>query len=244
MKESKTIFDSDDEEKCPLCNGKEWIQGEEGFIECECRQRKINFKKALDKLKKSGVSDVFAEKTLSNFDSTWHPKITKAGGKVKNYISNFTNNKGKIENSVGFCGQTGSGKTHLAIGISSLLLKKGIGVMYFPYESEIKKLKQMVMDEKYQEEIEQYKTADVLLIDDLFKETWTNADVSIIFEIINYRYFNAKPIIFTTEKSLMEIIERDEALGSRLLEMCFEVVSLKGKELNYRLYKNRFKLEE
>jgi len=61
-----------------------------------------------------------------------------------------------------------------------------------------------------------YKNARVLLIDDLFKGSISKSDINIVFEIINHRYFNNLPVIVSTEKSFEELIEIDEAVGSRI----------------------------
>ena len=42
-------------------------------------------------------------------------------------------------------------------------------------------------------------------------------------------------MVISTEKSLEELMEFDEAIGGRIIEMCIKsLVTLKGKELNYR----------
>ena len=70
----------------------------------------------------------------------------------------------------------------------------------------------------------------ILLIDDLFKGSITGSDINIMFEIINYRYLNGLPLIVSCEKSIEEIINIDEAIGSRLYEMsCDYAISLSGK---------------
>ena len=79
--------------------------------------------------------------------------------------------------------------------------------------------------------------ARVLYIDDFLKGKLTEADVNIMYELINHRYMNNLPIIVSTEKSLDQILEFDEAIGSRIIEMCRKyIIDLQGKELNYRIY--------
>ena len=82
-----------------------------------------------------------------------------------------------------------------------------------------------------------YKNCKVLLVDDLFKGSITGSDLNMIFEIINHRYFNNLPMIISSEKGRDELLKIDEAIGSRILEMCGEYnIELKGNRLNYRLY--------
>ena len=79
----------------------------------------------------------------------------------------------------------------------------------------------------------------LLIIDDIGKEyakkangwSWTQEKT---FEIINRRYEDLKPIIFTSNASLEEIAERlDPAIASRIKEMC------KGIHCNWEDYRSR-----
>ena len=162
------------------------------------------------------------------------------------YIKDFEEIQNTRQNSVAFIGQVGSGKTHLSISIALNLLERGIGTVYMPYRDEIMKLKQNMMDEEvYQRSIDTFKKAKVLLIDDLFKgdfnrfqgkETMNESSVRIIFEIINYRYLNNLPIIISCEYNADKLLDADEAVGSRIIEMTKNyLVEIEGRENNYRL---------
>ena len=103
----------------------------------------------------------------------------------------------------------------------------------------ITSIKQNMMDKVYYNKIMgRYKSYRMLLIDDLFKGSISKSDVNIIFELVNYMYFNNLPLIISSELSVNDIIEVDEAIGSRLIEMCGEcLVEVRRKRLNYRIYK-------
>jgi DNA replication protein DnaC len=153
------------------------------------------------------------------------------------YVKEFDNLKDAKNNSIAFLGQVGSGKTHLSIAIANELMKKNIGVLYMQYREAIIQLKQCIMDEEnYNREIDKYKNATVLLIDDLYKGKTTDSDRNIMFEIINYRYLKSSPIIVSSELTVDAIIDIDEAIGSRIVEMCKgHIFEFSGQELNYRL---------
>lgn len=210
------------------------IQDDGTAKECECRALRV----AEEKLKASGVSEEFRKKTFDNFDYERSIEVMEAFMKAKSYSKNFEEIRVTRKNSVMFIGQVGSGKTHLAIAISNLLLDKGIGVIYMPYRDSITNLKQSILDaENYQREINKYKNAQVLLIDDLFKGDVTASDIKTMYEIINYRYFKSLPIITTSENTVDDLIKIDEAIGSRLYEMSKNYVAeMTGKKLNYRIY--------
>ncbi len=210
------------------------IQQDGTAKECECRSLRI----AEEKLKASGVSEEFRKKTFDNFNYERSVEVMEAFMKAKSYSKNFEKIRVTRKNSVMFIGQVGSGKTHLAIAISNILLDKGIGVIYMPYRDSITNLKQSITDsENFQREISKYKNAQVLLIDDLFKGAITKSDINIMYEIVNYRYFKSLPIITTGEKTIDDLIEIDEAIGSRLYEMSKNYVAeIAGEKLNYRIY--------
>ena len=92
--------------------------------------------------------------------------------------------------------------------------------------------------------MDKFKNASVLLIDDLFKGKVNDSDINIMFEIINHRYLNNKPIICSSEFGKDDLLEFDQATGSRILEMSKDYLVeigltreelTEGKTINYRL---------
>ena len=221
--------------RCNKCRDMMFIMQDDGTAKpCECRAIRI----AEDKLKASGVSEEFRKMRFENFDYSKSKETMIAYSTAKSYSNKFEELRVARKNSIMFCGQVGSGKTHLAMSIANILLDKGIGVIYMPYRSSITNLKQSITDEEnYQKEVNIYKNAQVLMIDDLFKGKITESDINIIYEVLDYRYFKSFPVIVTTEKSVEELLKIDEAIGSRLYEMSkSHLISLKGEKLNYRIY--------
>lgn len=153
------------------------------------------------------------------------------------YYQDFENIKDTRGNSIIFSGNPGCGKTHLSIAIANNLMSKKKKVMYMPYRDMIINIKQnMLNGELYAKILNKYKKAEILLIDDLFKGQISKSDINIMFEIINYRYMNNMPMIISTELSIKEIIEIDEAIGSRIYEMIKGyTIEIIGSENNYRL---------
>lgn len=157
---------------------------------------------------------------------------------AEKYVEDFLDIEKKTRNSILFSGQVGAGKTHLGIAIIQELIQKGIAVSYMPYRTAVTKLKQNIVNDEavYEKELNQYRKARVLFIDDFLKGKITESDINMMYEIVNYRYMNQLPMIISTEKSLKELIQFDEAIGSRIIEMSREhVVVFKDKSLNYRL---------
>lgn len=206
-------------------------------------------------LSRSGISEEFLKIGFKEFDTNRkHETVVKAKDIAIDYFKTFTEIKSDQENSIVFLSKNtgtkktgiGTGKTHLSIAIANNIMKVyGIGAIYMPYRDVITKLKQNMIDEVYyQNEVARYKLAPLLLIDDLFKGKVNETDINIMFEIINHRYFNKLPMIVSTEYGVNDLMEFDEAVGSRIVEMSKnhlveiglsreEIVA--GKTINYRL---------
>lgn len=202
-------------------------------VECEC----YAIRRANELLINSGISEEFRRKTFNNFNPYGNPQLANAKENAVRYVRSFKQTENDRYNSIMFSGQVGAGKTHLGMAICSTLLKAGVAVIYMPYRDVVTRIKQNILDEEiYDREIKRYTKARLLYIDDLLKGRLTETDVNIMYEIINYRYMNNKPIIISTEKSPNDLLVFDEAIGSRLIEMCKgNIISLQGKELNYRI---------
>jgi DNA replication protein DnaC len=145
-------------------------------------------------------------------------------------------------------GQSGAGKTHLCTAICREFLLAGKRVRYMLWRDDVVKIKGAVTDsEEYSKMIEQFKTVDVLYIDDLFKtgkaadnsiQKPTGADINVAFEIINYRYNNpALLTIISSELTEDELIDIDEAIGGRIYERAKAFTIGKSRERNYRIRK-------
>lgn len=233
--------------ECEICKDTEWVDVKDEYglysssYPCKCREVKL-YRRILEC---SGIAEDFLCKTFDNF-KTFNKQTELLLAKAKEYAKTFSLLKNKRNNSLALLGQVGSGKSHLTIAVANELMKQGIGVRYMQYREDISKIKQCVMDEEnYNKEMNKWKNANVLLLDDLFKRATTknqygeqlnDSDSRIMFEIINYRYFNRLPIIVSSEHGVMKLLELDEAIGSRIIEMCKGyTVEIKGKENNYRL---------
>jgi len=224
--------------KCDKCRDTGWIltpQEDSAPLadSCECRE--------LEKVKNqwiaAGINPEQSTQTFSNFQP-WNDPSQRAKDTTISYYKDFDNINKNRKNSILLCGQVGSGKTHLAVALALNFMKKKIKVVYMPYRDVITKIKQnMLDDEYYKKQISKYQTCEVLLMDDLFKGKINETDINIVFEILNYRYLNYLPIIVSTEFTVERLLSFDEAIGSRIYEMCKDyIVEVgKGKENNYRL---------
>ncbi len=237
-RENPCRFDPEPKYECPKCRDTGFVyrtdeKGYEIASRCECYE----LRRSRDMMRRSGISAEFQKKNFDNFATKQNAQLANAKDKAMQYVEHFGQTEHDRYNSIMFTGQVGAGKTHLGTAICGALMKHGVAVIYMAYRNAVTKIKQNIIDEAvYNRKLNQYTSARVLYIDDLLKGRLTDTDINIMYEIVNYRYMNNMPIIISTEKSPNELLAFDEAIGSRLIEMCRgNIIQLQGKELNYRL---------
>lgn len=192
-----------------------------------------------DQFAKSGLKFDDLNKTFKTFEP-WNNVTVQMKNTCTNYYTR--SKKGTLGDcsSLMLCGSPGCGKTHLAVALAQNFIKADMNVVYMPYRDSMTFLKQNYVDtDKYNSLVDKYKKAELLLIDDLFKGKVNETDINVMFEIVNHRYINKMPIIVSTEYSVQDLLNFDEAIGSRLYEMSKDYcVEVKGKDNNYRMRGN------
>ncbi|MGL5512812.1 MAG: ATP-binding protein [Sporomusa sp.] len=200
--------------------------------ECACMKQR----RSIRMIEKSGLKDLMQRYTFENF------KVTHA------YQEQLLNGaKRFLECTDGqwfyMGGQPGVGKTHICTAMTGEMIKAGKSARYMLWLADAGRLKANIMDDvQYERMIGEFKHVDVLYIDDLFKteanKAPTAADIKLAFDIINYRYNNSGLVtIISTEHYIDELIDFDEAVGSRVYErtkeFCFKAP--RDMKKNYRL---------
>jgi len=237
-REYATANKTEPEYECEKCKDALFIfkrdeKGYEVAIPCECREKR-NAKK---RMMASGISEEDLQKGFSDFLTLDEKELVTAKQISIKYFKDFQNIKDSRANSILLCGAVGRGKTTLGLAITNNLLASGVPVLYMPYRDTITELKQNIIDEvAYREKMHKLKNVSVLFLDDLFKGKITESDINIMYEIINHRYLQRLPLIISTEKTQEELLDIDEAIGSRIIEMSKAyIVSFDKSVPNYRL---------
>jgi DNA replication protein DnaC len=229
---------------CDICKNKEYIMKiveqrgyyYETLVPCKCH----SIRQSIRKMKKSGLGHIIKDCTFDKYETTeqWQ-------GFIKTKAINFVNDENKSIFFIG--GQSGCGKSHICTAICRELIYKGNEVRYMRWRDDVPKLKAVLNEPAYHEQMRKLKTVKVLYIDDLFKTGNTDKtkamlptgpDASIAFELIDHRY-NDKDLItiISSELQLQHIIDIDEAIGGRIAEKsmpdyCINIKADKSK--NYR----------
>lgn len=231
----KTSEEQKNSYNCNRCKDTTWILDNSGKVIERCKCYEII--KVKEQWEASGLNTDDLDKTFKSFE-TCNDLTKRMKGIVTNYYLRFKEIEKTKQNSILLCGQPGAGKTHLSIALANNFIKKDSKrVVYMPYRQVMTQLKQNILDKEYYKSlVEKYKLAEILLIDDLFKGKINETDINIMFEIINHRYINKLPIIVSTEYLVKEMLNFDEAIGSRVYEMTKDfIVEIQGQENNYRL---------
>ncbi len=213
--------------KCDLCYNKGYIyylKGENQFVkDCEC----MKGRKALKNIEKSGLKEAIETMTFDTYivKSDWQKTI-------KENAAEFASDpKGWFF--IG--GSVGSGKTHICTGLCRELLMYNREVKYITWVNESKRLKSMINDNSYDEEINKLVQTEILYIDDFLKtankQKPTQGDLNLAIDIIFSRYQKNRNTIISCEWSVQELIEIDEAMGSRIKE--------KSNSFNFTLTGNK-----
>ena len=232
--------------KCKQCSDTGWLETEYNcYKKCSCVE--IDYIKSC--WANYGVRPE-AAKTLEEYIA--HNKISAlVKQKANKYVLEFSEVRAKENNWFGIFGQTGAGKSHVAVAIGASLLnraEKPLKVVYMPYLEVMRELKTNVLEEEYYVKLlTRYQRAEVLIIDDLFKDKvkrskvayeLTETDIKHLYPIINFRYLNKLPTIISSECKPDMLLDLDEALGGRILERCEDNITIfSGEENNYRLRK-------
>ena len=246
---SEGDLDKEDDYHCDICKNKGMIASvvrneqfgyfSEVYKPCKCHKAR----NAIRRLNKSGLKNVVKEYSFDKYqaEEPWQQTI-------KNSALQFC--KDDDHNFFFIGGQSGAGKTHICTAIAVEYIRKGKEVRYMLWRDEISKIKAVVNEgEEYGNLMNSLKQTDVLYIDDLFKngkgedgkpKPPTSADINAAFEIINYRY-NSKNLItiISSERTLTELLEIDEAVAGRIAERakaggyCFNLK--KDKSRNWRM---------
>lgn len=240
MTSGKSLIENDNKknkpagmENCKVCKGLGFIlrnqDGETIAKYCDCVRKKIT----QERFEKTEIANK-EEYTFKNYEAKedWQKDILN---KAKDYVKNYDGNSWFY---IG--GQVGAGKTHICTAILRNIGElKNITYQYIKCDEEIEKLKQLTYEqqEKHNDILVNLKNVDLLFIDDFMRKIPTETDKSKLFDIINYRYLNNKPCIFSSENILTDILSIDEGIGSRIFEKAknFEIEIKKDVKKNYRL---------
>lgn len=197
----KTIFDGEYLDFCGCA------EAEEALIPQPEPDKKAALGYAYrDNLNKSKFEGAEKKSTFQNFKAH-NPQLEEAVKACKEYA------KGNIISLI-IAGSVGTGKTHLACATAKF-------ISYY----EEKTIQIIRCSTVSQNDMEDAKAVDVLVVDDIGRELGASEKaktrISIISEIIEYRYRNGLKTIYTTNLKAQELIDKyGSHIIDRILESC------------------------
>lgn len=208
-------------------------------VEAKLKQEALEVLKErnIQKLIKSGVGRRFVNRTFATLKVD---EDNKRAVEIANSFVNHLKLHKETDKGILFTGGVGTGKTHIACAIANELIGLGFNIGYGNITDIINRIqasysKKAEMTEA--EIIDELLKYDLLIIDDLGKETESSNNSKILYNLINRLYEDLKPIVVTTNYNANSLAnkygEAGEAIVSRLSEMTV-AISLNGQDRRVR----------
>lgn len=244
-----TEYIANNEIYCKNCNTPRTCFGITQIVRCMCKCQKAEYeKKANEAKQKEREKRVERLKNASllgeryqhtSFDQT---DVHSANFKVvydrfRKYseVADEVLNRGI---GIYLYGNKGAGKTHLTAALANALMEGLHGVVFTNFAEISEKIRSTFGTGRDSERAFMDKLAEIdfLFIDDFGTELLTKGEQDRwlqekVFEVVNKRYNNKKPIIFTSNYSLLEMIDKrglSDKTADRIFEVC-ELMKLEGE---------------
>jgi DNA replication protein DnaC len=181
---------------------------------------------------RSGLSKRMKGYALDNYDHQLSKSAEKAFAKAMDYIMNWKENR-EEGRGLYFCGDVGTGKTHLAVAVmNELMTRKRVPSLFVTVPELLDNMRGAYNDpgRDIDDWMDSVKNADLLLLDDLGAERANEWVRERIFVIVNHRYREELPTIFTSNTGPKDLAAQlGERTASRIIAMC-DWISLEGED--------------
>jgi DNA replication protein DnaC len=192
-------------------------------------------------VEKSGLSKRLKSYTFSNFKPYVSPEAARAVERVEEYLGSWEENKEEGKG-LYLCGGVGTGKTHLAVAVlNEVVRKKRVPSLFVTVPELLDNLREAYNKpgRDLDEWMDAVQNADFLVLDDLGSERVTEWVRERIFVIVNHRYREQLPTVFTSNVGPKDLAEQlGERTASRIIAMC-EWIALEGDDYRETAAKER-----
>lgn len=198
---------------------------------CKCRlerrereeeeRKQRAFMEKVSRLKACGLQDKGLLDCTFDKDLGYNPEIDKARRYVEHWEEMRQTSSGLL-----LWGSVGTGKTFIAGCVANALLEKGIPVLMTHFARMLNTLTNMFAEDRnaFIDSLNEY---SLLIIDDLGMERSSEFALEQVFNVIDSRYRNKKPLIVTTNLTLEEMKYPEDIVHQRIygriLERCVPI---------------------
>ena len=203
---------------CPHCGGSGYV----GAVMCECLRELCR-----QEQKKELSSLLGGKETFENFRLDYYPTdidpnfgvsprqlMQNTFQRCRRYARDFS----RTSPSMLFHGAPGLGKTYLSACIARTVADSGFSVVYDSVNKLFSDFEAVRFGGDHSTLIQKYLTCDLLIIDDLGTEMTNQFTQSVLYQVINTRLMEDKPVIISTNLDDQAIRQRyTPAIASRLL---------------------------
>lgn len=199
---------------CKKCEDKGYYDINGKTVRCPCMKSALVTCACAELNRYAPLSlSTFESFDLEYYDKSINPKVKTSPyehmSKVFRLCQNYADNFSKNSESILMSGETGLGKTHLSLAIANEVIKKGYGVVYASAPPIISKLeKEYFSSDKDDSLFSMLADCDLLIIDDLGTEFYSQFAVSQFYNLFNSRMLSNKPIIINTNLTITELKEK------------------------------------
>lgn len=219
---------------CKKCHDTGRIYRNNQYLICSCAKNDLRKSKQHNgNLPQHLHQATFANANLNYYETDL---ITDSGmnyrenaQKVYSLASSFVQrfNSEKLSQGLIIEGPIGSGKSYLLGSIANALIDRGIQFRYIVYSDLLQQIRSSYNQNNPETDEKQILSTvqqiPVLLIDDLGTEKATEFASSTLYQIIDRRYREEKPIIISTNYSIRNLKNRFPVMGERIFQRLLEM---------------------
>ena len=213
---------------CPKCNGTGWFpeyfDGIRRVERCECWRADV----AREMVTRARIPSRYRQCDFSTFITYPNEELVRTVKKAREFAATFP----VVDKGLIFIGPPGIGKTHLAVSVlKEVTEKNGVRGVYYDTRSLLSTIKSTynpVTRASEADVLEEVMGAELLILDDLGAERLTDWVEETMNLIVNTRYNDRLPTVFTSnyegvpDRDNMEslLVRVGARMYSRLREMC------------------------
>ena len=229
----------DESPVCDRCGGSGYV----GSTMCECLRELCRQEQRKELSLLSGGKESFSQFRLEYYPDQYDSRYGASPRAImernfrncRSYAMTFTPNSGNLL----FVGGTGLGKTFLSACIARTVADRGYSVIYETAGRLFTKLERAKFggSEEDRLEVQKFSACDLLIIDDLGTEMPGQFVTAALYNLVNDRLMENKPMVISTNLNVEEMARRYSPQIASRMQGGFTPLTFVGEDI--RVLKNR-----